>query len=86
MRVHTELGGQLETCDGLISQLYATTRLLLRVEQGDYSGMAIPLHRSAERVIERLAASPRRWADGAGTGPGRSGIRGSARLDQLRHS
>lgn len=59
-RVHTELGEQLDTRDGLISQLYATTRLLLRVEQGDYPGMVIPLHRSAEQVIERLAASPPR--------------------------
>ncbi|MFZ0121717.1 MAG: aminoglycoside phosphotransferase [Pseudonocardiaceae bacterium] len=59
-RVRAELGEQLDTRDGLISQLYVTTRLLLRVEQGDYPGMAIPLHRSAEWVIERLSASSRR--------------------------
>lgn len=59
-RVRTELSEQMDTRDGLISQLYATTRLLLRIEQGDYPGMAIPLHRNAERVIERLAISPHR--------------------------
>lgn len=58
--VHTELGDQLDSRDGLISQLYTTTRLLLRVEQGDHQGMAIPLHHAAEQVIERLAVSPPR--------------------------
>lgn len=59
-RVYAEFGNQLDSRDGLISQLYATTRLLLRIEQGDYPGMVIPLHRAAERAIARLAASPRR--------------------------
>ncbi|MGH3569403.1 MAG: aminoglycoside phosphotransferase [Pseudonocardia sp.] len=58
-RVRAELAGQLESRDGLLAQLYATTRLLQRVEQGDYPGMAVPLHRNAEQVIERLAADPR---------------------------
>lgn len=54
-RVHAELVEQLTSRDGLLAQLYATTRLLQRAEQGDYPGMAIPLHRNADRVIERLA-------------------------------
>ncbi len=57
-RVRAELTELLEARDGLLAQLYATTRLLQRVEQGDYPGLAIPLHRNAEHVIARLAAHP----------------------------
>jgi hypothetical protein len=55
--VHETLGEQLQARDGLLAQLYATTRLLQRIDQGDYPGMAIPLHRNAERVITRFAAT-----------------------------
>jgi hypothetical protein len=53
--VHAELAAQLDTRDGLLAQLYATTRLLQRIDQGDYPGMAILLHRNAERVLAGLA-------------------------------
>ncbi len=69
-RIRTELTELLESRDGLLAQLYATTRLLQRVDQGDYAGMAIPLHRNAERVIAQLAAT-HRAAGAAGTGADR---------------
>ena len=75
-RVREVLGEHLQTRDGLLAQLYATTRLLQRADQGDYSGMAIPLHRNADRVIEQLAARFRA-ASAAGTAAGRRGTRGS---------
>lgn len=58
-RVRTELTEHLESHDGLLAQLYATTRVLQRVEQGDYPDMAIPLHHNAEQVIARLDARSR---------------------------
>lgn len=57
-RVAAELTVLLRTRDGLLSQLYATTRLLMRIDQGDYPDMAIPLHHNAERVLDELAATP----------------------------
>lgn len=53
--VRAELAALVDSRDGLLAQLYATTRLLQRIDQGDYPGMAIPLHRNAERVLTRLA-------------------------------
>lgn len=55
--VRAALAPLLDTRDGLLAQLYATTRLLMRVDQGDYPGMAIPLHRNAEHVLTGLAKS-----------------------------
>lgn len=55
--VHAELAPLLDTRDGLLAQLYATTRVLMRVDQGDYPGMAVPLHRNVEKVLARLAPS-----------------------------
>ncbi|HET9255932.1 MAG TPA: hypothetical protein VFO16_12115 [Pseudonocardiaceae bacterium] len=54
-QVHTELNELLEHRDGLISQLYVTTRMLLRIERGDYPDLAVPLHRNAGRVLEVLS-------------------------------
>ena len=76
-RVREVLGGQLQTPDGLPAQLYTTTRLLQRVDQGDYPGMAIPLHRNADQVIEQLAVRFRLAASAGGTAAGRRGTRGS---------
>ncbi|MGI9062631.1 MAG: aminoglycoside phosphotransferase [Pseudonocardiaceae bacterium] len=77
-RVAAELDERLRVRDGLLAQLYATTRLLQRVDQGDYPDMAIPLHRNAERVLDQLAATPRPpSADVAGTVPASQGTRGS---------
>ncbi|MBV9140705.1 MAG: aminoglycoside phosphotransferase [Pseudonocardiales bacterium] len=53
-QVRAELNELLEHRDGLVSQLYVTTRMLLRIEQGDYPDLAVPLHRNAERVLKRL--------------------------------
>lgn len=53
-RVRAELGGLLDDRDGLISQLYVTGHMLLRIDSGDYLDLAIPLHRNADRVIELL--------------------------------
>ncbi|MGH3939242.1 MAG: aminoglycoside phosphotransferase [Pseudonocardiaceae bacterium] len=53
-QVRTEFDELLEHPDGLISQLYVTTRMLLRIEHGDYPDLAVPLHHNAERVLERL--------------------------------
>jgi thiamine kinase-like enzyme len=55
-QVHDDFTELLEHRDGLISQLYVTTRMLLRIEHGDYTDLAIPLHHNAERVLERLRA------------------------------
>ena len=53
-QVHAEFKELLEHRDGLISQLYATTRMLLRIEYDDYPDLAVPLHRNAELVLQRL--------------------------------
>ncbi|WP_291417491.1 aminoglycoside phosphotransferase [Actinophytocola sp.] len=53
-KVHAELVEHLDTRDGLLAQLYATTRLLQRVDHGDYPGLAIPLHHNVNRVIAQL--------------------------------
>ncbi|MGH3773240.1 MAG: aminoglycoside phosphotransferase [Pseudonocardiaceae bacterium] len=53
-QVRAELNEFLENPDGLVSQLYVTTRMLLRIEQGDYPDLAVPLHRNAEHVLEQL--------------------------------
>ncbi|HEY3692833.1 MAG TPA: hypothetical protein VGL46_21535 [Pseudonocardiaceae bacterium] len=53
-RVRAEFADELESPDGLLSQLYATARMLLRINSGDYADLAIPLHRNAERVIALL--------------------------------
>jgi hypothetical protein len=52
--VHAELAPLLNSRDGLLAQLHATTRLLMRLDQGDYPGMAIPLHRNAHHALARL--------------------------------
>lgn len=54
-QVRAEFNELLEHRDGLISQLYVTTRMLLRIEYGDYPDLAVPLHRNAERVLQRLS-------------------------------
>ena len=54
-QVRAELHELLEHRDGLISQLYVTTRMLLRIEHGDYPNLAVPLHRNAEHVLRRLS-------------------------------
>ncbi|NKQ59385.1 aminoglycoside phosphotransferase [Amycolatopsis sp. K13G38] len=53
-RVVTAFSAQLQARDGLLSQLFVTGRMLLRINSGDYPELAIPLHRNAERVIEVL--------------------------------
>jgi hypothetical protein len=53
-QVRAEFNELLEHRDGLISQLYVTTRMLLRIEHCDYPDLAIPLHRNAEQVLARL--------------------------------
>lgn len=53
-RVRAELVAMLESRDGLISQLYVTAHMLLRINDGDYVDLAIPLHRNADRVIDLL--------------------------------
>lgn len=53
-RVRAELSERLDDRDGLLSQLYVTGRMLLRINSGDYEDLAIPLHRNAETVIEAL--------------------------------
>lgn len=53
-RVAAEFAGQLESRDGLLSQLFVTGRMLLRINSGDYPDLAIPLHHNAERVIATL--------------------------------
>lgn len=53
-RVRAEFAARLDSRDGLLSQLYATGRMLLRINDGDYEDLAIPLHRNAERVIAAL--------------------------------
>lgn len=53
-RVQAEFADELGSPDGLLSQLYATGRMLLRINSGDYEDLAIPLHRNAERVITAL--------------------------------
>jgi len=53
-RVRAEFGARLEDRDGLLSQLYVTGRMLLRINSGDYTDLAIPLHHNAESVIEAL--------------------------------
>jgi hypothetical protein len=53
-RVRDEFADLLEGPDGLLSQLYATARMLLRINSGDYADLAIPLHHNAERVIALL--------------------------------
>lgn len=77
-RVVEVFAEQLNTRDGLLAQLYATTRILMRIDQGDYPDLVIPLHHNAERVLHRLAATPRpRPAGAAGTGSAPEGTRGS---------
>ncbi|MGH3599557.1 MAG: hypothetical protein ACRDRO_16560 [Pseudonocardiaceae bacterium] len=54
-QVRAEFNGLLECRDGLVSQLYVTTRMLLRIEHGEYPDLAVPLHRNAEQVLRRLS-------------------------------
>lgn len=54
-RVHDEFSHQLDGRDGLLAQLYAVGRMLLRINTGDYPDLAVPLHRHAERVIDQLS-------------------------------
>jgi hypothetical protein len=58
-RVRAELAEFLDTPAGGVAQLVATARLLLRIEGGDYPGLAVPLHHNAQQVIARLAADHR---------------------------
>ncbi|QWF85640.1 aminoglycoside phosphotransferase [Amycolatopsis sp. CA-230715] len=53
-RVQTTFADHLNSRDGLLSQLYATGRMLLRINSGDYDDLAIPLHHNADRVIAAL--------------------------------
>jgi hypothetical protein len=53
-RVHREFAQQLDARDGLLSQLYVTGRMLLRINSGDYPDLVIPLHHNAERVLHAL--------------------------------
>ncbi|SFQ82099.1 aminoglycoside phosphotransferase [Amycolatopsis rubida] len=53
-RVRAEFGELLDSRDGLVSQLYVTGRMLLRINAGEYEDLAIPLHRNAESVIAAL--------------------------------
>ncbi|MDS1271794.1 aminoglycoside phosphotransferase [Lipingzhangella sp. LS1_29] len=52
-RVREAFAEQLDTPDGIRAQLYAITRLLLRIERGDHDDLAIPLHRHAASLINR---------------------------------
>lgn len=53
-RVAREFAFVLDTPSGLIAQLAVTARLLLRVHNGDYPHLAIPLHRHADRLLEAV--------------------------------
>ncbi|EFL12558.1 predicted protein [Streptomyces sp. AA4] len=53
-RVRAEFADRLDSRDGLLAQLYATGRMLLRINAGEYEDLAIPLHRNAERAIAAL--------------------------------
>ncbi len=53
-KVESELGTEMSTRDSLLSQLYVTGRLLLRIESGDFPDLVLPLHRNADRGIGRL--------------------------------
>jgi hypothetical protein len=55
-QVRAEFNELLEHQAGLISQLYVTTRMLLRIERGDYPDLVVPLHHNAERVLQRLSS------------------------------
>lgn len=54
-RVHAELAAELDSRDGLLSQLYVVGRMLLRVNAGDYPDLAVPLHHHADGVIAELS-------------------------------
>lgn len=54
MQLHYEFAGVLDARDGLLAQLYVTGRMLLRIDQGDYTDLVIPLHHNANRVIDAL--------------------------------
>lgn len=49
--VRNAFADQFDTPDGVRSQLYAITRLLLRIERGDHPDLAVPLHRHASSLI-----------------------------------
>ncbi|MGH8793929.1 MAG: aminoglycoside phosphotransferase [Stackebrandtia sp.] len=52
-RVQREFHDVLTTPSGVVAQLHVVTRLLLRIENGDYPHLAVPLHRHAQTLVER---------------------------------
>lgn len=51
-RVHRVFADLLDTPDGKIAQLYAITRMLHRIDSGDYPDLVLPLHHHAKTLIE----------------------------------
>lgn len=52
IRVKAEFADELTTHSGVIAQLHVISRLLLRIEDGDYPDLAIPLHHHARTLID----------------------------------
>ena len=51
--VRTAFAEQLDSPDGIRSQLYVIARLLLRIERGDNRELVVPLHRLADSLLNR---------------------------------
>lgn len=52
-RVHTEFAAELDTPDGVRSQLLAIARMLDRSSHGDYHELVLPLHELAGKLTRR---------------------------------
>ena len=53
-KVHDTFAAVLDTADGMRAQLLVVTRLLMRVHNGDHPDLAVPLHRLADGLIDRI--------------------------------
>lgn len=58
-RVHDTFVDILDTPDGVRSQLYVITWLLMRADHGDHPQLVLPLHRLANELIAELASTRR---------------------------
>ncbi|SEM74684.1 hypothetical protein [Lihuaxuella thermophila] len=52
-RVYKTFEDILDTPEGVFAQLYVITRLLRRIDKGDYMDLAGPLHRHARRLLSK---------------------------------
>lgn len=57
VRIQDEFQEDLNSTDGVISQLYVMTRLLSRVDGGDYRHLLRPIHRHVDRLLGRRVPS-----------------------------